>query len=78
MTKPTPAELRNRFLYHPPKTDAQRQAHEQVSEMTLEMSIKLAELCPAGRNLSIALTLLEDVRMRANAALACDDPERKQ
>lgn len=77
MPKPTPDELRQRFLYHPPKTDEQRQAHERVSQMTLDMSIELAAICPAGRNLSIALTLLEDVRMRANAALACDDPERR-
>lgn len=74
--KPTAAELANRFTYHPPKTDAQRRAHEEVSERTLQFSQWLAENLPGGRNLDIALTLMEDVRMRANAALACDDPER--
>ena len=75
--KPTVDDLRNRFTYHPPKTDAQRRAHEEVSERTLALSQWLAENLPEGRNLSIALTLMEDVRMRANAALACDDPERR-
>lgn len=77
MTKPTIEELRNRFTYHPPRTDEQRKAHESVSERTLDMSEWLVALLPEGRNLSICLTLMEDVRMRANAALACDDPERR-
>lgn len=73
----TPEELRNRFVYHPPKTEEQRRAHERVSEITLQASIELAAICPPGRNLSLALTALEDARMRANAALACDDPARR-
>lgn len=74
--KLTDDDLRRRFTYHPPMNDKQRQQHEEVSRRTLELSIWLNENLPEGRNLSIALTLLEDVRMRSNAALACDDPER--
>ena len=70
MPKPTDSDLDNRFRYHKP--DAERaQKHEQVTELTLALAKQLRDLCPDGRNLSIAMTHLEDVRMRANAALAC-------
>lgn len=75
--KPSEGELVNRFTYHPPKTEQQRRAHEEVSQLTLALAIRLNEICPPGRNLSLALTHIEDARMRANAALACDDPERR-
>lgn len=74
MTKPTDLELDNRFRYHkgPPSRAGK---HEQVTELTLELAKQLRDLCPEGRNLALALTALEDVRMRANAALACDSPQ---
>ena len=74
--KPSDAELENRFSFHPPKNQEQIDAHAWVSHATLNLAKDLVRMCPAGRNLSIALTSLEDVRMRANAALACDDPSR--
>ncbi|MCA8950101.1 MAG: hypothetical protein KDE27_11410 [Planctomycetes bacterium] len=74
MVKPGTQELRRRFFYHPPRDDQARQNHERVSELTHALAIELVELCPEGRNLSLALTALEDVRMRANAAIAVDDP----
>lgn len=70
----TDAELRNRFFFHPPPDQARITAHEQVSELCYELAYQLASICPPGRNLSLTLTHLEDVRMRANAALACDSP----
>lgn len=73
MTKPTDDELRNRFFYHPPKDQDQRQRHEKVSQLTFELACDIVRLCPEGRNLSLALTALEDVRMRANAAIACGE-----
>ena len=68
-------DLQNRFLYHPPPNQARIDAHATVSNQCLQMAIDLSLICPKGRNLSIALTRLEEVRMRANAALACDSPE---
>jgi hypothetical protein len=68
--KPTPEELRSRFFYHPPKDQAQIDQHSMVSTMTFELACQLAAVCPEGRQLSLALTALEDVRMRANAAVA--------
>ena len=69
--KPTDEDLDNRFRYHPPD-EAARAKHEKVTERTLELAKEFRDLLPPGRNLSIVLTLLEDVRMRANAAIACD------
>lgn len=71
---PTDDELRNRFFYHPPRDQAAIDAHAQVSDLTFALACRLTRLCPNGRNLSIALTALEEVRMRANAAIACDTP----
>jgi len=74
MTKPTDDELENRFLYHPPPNQERVDAHARVSDLCLAVAKDIRNLCPSGRNLSLALTHLEDVRMRANAALACDSP----
>lgn len=71
---PTIAELRKRFFYHPPRDQQAIQNHEAVSQRTFELACSLVEICPPGRNLSLALTALEEVRMRANAAIAVDDP----
>lgn len=69
--KPLVSELRNRFFYHKPNEE-QINKHAQVSELTFRLAEQLCAICPGGRNLSLALTALEDVRMRANAAIACD------
>jgi len=71
--KPTDADLENRFRYKRP-TEATIPLHAQVTESTLALAKQLRDICPDGRNLSLALTHLEDVRMRANAAIACDTP----
>lgn len=67
---PSDAELEGRFRYHPPTTDDQRLRHTLVSEKTLELAKLLRDICPDGRDLSLALTYLEEVRMRGNAAIA--------
>lgn len=71
MPKPTDSELENRFRYHPPKDTDQVEKHRKVTELTLALAKELRDLCPEGRNLSLTLTELETVRMRANAAIAC-------
>ena len=72
--KPTDTELDNRFRYRKPTADAIL-LHSKVTESTLALAKQLRDICPEGRNLSLALTHLEDVRMRANAAIACDTPQ---
>jgi hypothetical protein len=64
MKKPSIEDLKNRFYYHRPDQVA--------NDLTFELAVKLTNLLPEGRNLSLVLTHLEDARMRANAAIACD------
>lgn len=71
---PSPCELRKRFFYRPPRDEQAKVNHERVSTLTHRLAEELCAICPPGRNLSLALTALEDVRMRANAAIAVDDP----
>jgi hypothetical protein len=71
---PSLDELHRRFFFHPPRDEQAVAAHRRVSELTHELAVELCTLCPPGRNLSLALTELESVRMRANAAIAVDDP----
>lgn len=75
MSKLTDLELRNRFFYHPPPNQERIDTHTKVSRLCFDLAMKLRYVCPDGRNFSLVLTHLEDVRMRANAALACDSPE---
>lgn len=72
-SKPTDAELTNRFLYHAGPA-SRNLKHSAVSGLCLQLAKELRDLVPGGRNLALCLTHLEDVRMRANAALACDSP----
>lgn len=74
MPKLTDTELTNRFTYHPP-TDKTRPKHEKVNDTLIAAAFILNDVCPPGRNLSLALTALEDAKMRANAAIAQDTPE---
>lgn len=71
MAKPTHEELDRRFIYSKPD-GARILKHEEITNMCLELAKKLTYLLPDGRNLTLALTHLEDVRMRANAALATE------
>lgn len=65
------AELEKRFLYKVAGPIA-RELHPQVSQLTLELAKKIVRLAPASRQLALALTHLEEVRMWANAAIACN------
>lgn len=74
MNKPNKNDLAHRFFFQPPPNQERVRAHEKVSTLCFDLAIALNILCPPGRNHSLMLTHLEDVRMRANAALACDSP----
>lgn len=68
------AQLRTRLekdvAYHPPD-DIARIAHGLVREETLLLARLYVDICPAGRELSLALTKLVDEAMaHANAAIA--------
>jgi hypothetical protein len=71
---PTTEELQRRFFYHQPRDEKAKLAHQEVSDIAFQAAVRLCIICPPGRNLDLALQALELVRMRANAAIAVDDP----
>lgn len=64
------ARIKNNHAHHPPQTAERISAHEQVREVTAECAKRLVDLCPEGRELSLALTAMEEAMMWANAAIA--------
>ena len=69
MSKPTDAEIENRFRYHKPDADRVTR-HATVTEVLIETAKKIRDLTPAGRGQAVALTKLEEARMWANMAIA--------
>ena len=66
--------LTNNFTYHKP-TESQPERYEAIRDKALELGILLATYCPASRELSVALTNLEDAVMWANASIARNEKE---
>ena len=62
-------ELTRRFTYHPPKPD-QPPMYEALRKQAMEFASLMVMLCPDSRELSLALTKLEEAIMWANAAIA--------
>lgn len=57
------------FTYHKPKAD-QPERYEQLRAAALTLANQMTTLAPASRELSLALTNLEQAVMWANAAIA--------
>lgn len=64
------SDLHNRFNYHPPRSEARRNAHDTVRQTLLETAETLAAIVPPGREHAIVLTKLEEAMFWANAGLA--------
>lgn len=71
MGKPTDQELEHRFGYHAP-SPGKVKTHGAINKLMTGVAKAVRNLVPAGRDLSLALTHLEDVRMRCNAGVACN------
>lgn len=56
--------------FHPADTVAKQVGHAAAREYVANLGAVLHELLPAGRDKTIAFTLMEDVLVRANRALA--------
>lgn len=68
----TPEEhkrLDNNFVHHEPQGN-QTQKYEVIRGSGKSMALTLCRLCPESRELSIALTKLEEAVFWANAAIA--------
>lgn len=89
MTDYTPGDLNverdaNNFAYHRATPD-QGQRYEENREDCRVVALRLRQRCPPSRELSIAITKLEEVMFWANAAIArneklvcgwCPEPRR--
>jgi hypothetical protein len=62
-------ELENRFTYHAPHGD-QAERYVQIRDQAKSLARSLATLCPESRELSLALTKLDEVVFWANASIA--------
>lgn len=62
-------DLLNRFTYHPPVT-GQAELYQEIRNTALEFATQLTEKCPPSRELSLALTHLEEAVFWANASIA--------
>lgn len=67
-------ELKNRivrdFTYHPPPDEHTIGIYECIRSEGKNLAITFVDLCPPSRELSLALTNLEQAVMWANAAIA--------
>ena len=62
-------QVDSNFTYHPPMGN-QRERYELIRDEAKDFAILLTENCPGSRELSLALTNLEQVVMWANAAIS--------
>jgi len=62
-------DIEKRFTYHTPTAD-QPEKYGRIRDEAKALAVTLNDLCPPSRELSVALTALEDSVMWANAAIA--------
>lgn len=62
-------DITNRFTYHSP-TAGQPEKYGRIRDQAKDFAFSLAEICPSSRELSLALTHLQNAVMWANAAIA--------
>jgi len=62
----------DQWHYHRPNI-GQPERFQTINNATRDLARLIMELTPPGRQQSIALTHLEDVRMRANSAIVLDE-----
>jgi hypothetical protein len=67
-------DIDNRFMYHSPFGD-QPERYSVIREAGRVLANTLTYLCPPSRELSLALTKLEEAIMWANAAIARNEKQ---
>jgi len=68
------ARIDNDFVFHPATDDLTKDSHEEVRRICRQAATVVTALCPEGRELSLALTKLEEAMFWANAAIARSSP----
>ena len=62
-------QIKNAFVYHAPKDD-QPDRYVEIRELAREFATRLCQLAPPSRELSLALTNLEQAVFWGNASIA--------
>ena len=62
-------DLHNRFTYHPPIDDLP-EIYEDIRSRAKSYALYLNQVCPDSRELSLAITKLEEAVFWANASIA--------
>lgn len=70
---PDLADLENRFTYHKP-LPGQPEAYVAIRTQALELAKLMSDLVPESRELSLAITRVEEAVMWANAGIARHEP----
>ncbi len=65
-----PYDIENRFAFHPAPDQEKRDDHASVRQACRQAADRIDELCPEGREKSLAITKLEEAMFWGNAALA--------
>ncbi|MFE0877303.1 hypothetical protein ACFW4X_21010 [Streptomyces smyrnaeus] len=65
-----PEDIEHRFAFHAATTDEKRDAHTSVRQTCRRAADHINDLCPDGREKSLAIARLEEAMFWANAALA--------
>ena len=63
-------DLENRFKFHPATTQERMLHHELIRDAALDLALTVNSICPDGRELSLAITKIEEAMYWANAAVA--------
>ena len=66
----TPADITNRFAFHPATTEEKRNEHGSVRNALWDVAELFNRKLPEGREKSTAITKLEEAMFWANAAIA--------
>lgn len=66
---PSEVDISNRFTFHPARGD-QAETYAMIREWAKDLALDLNEVCPESRELSLAITHLEEVVFWANASIA--------
>jgi len=62
-------QIEHAFRYHPPKPEMVGR-YQALRELARRLAVGIEELCPEGREKSLAVTRVEEAVMWANAAIA--------